>query len=149
MHKLLYPIYKTSPIIDMGFCLPSHTCTCTCTTLSAAIVLHSTSFILGLLFHSLACTTYTTVWIILFYNRWCGLFMVSSPFLLRDGSGNGVDSAGVVWLARDIPAQDGTHQVERQNDKQTDTSHCHLQSQTNRVYNDVHVHVHMYIVHVE
>lgn len=31
------------------------------------------------------------------------------PFLLRDGSGDCVDSARIVWLARDVPAKDGPH----------------------------------------
>ena len=52
---------------------------------------------------------------------------MSSPFLLRDGSGYSVDSAGMVWLARDVPSEDGPHQVEWEDDKQTDTGNGQLQ----------------------
>ena len=52
---------------------------------------------------------------------------VSLPFLLRDGSGYCVHSTGMVWVARDVPSEDGPHQVERENDKQTDAGNSQLQ----------------------
>ena len=51
----------------------------------------------------------------------------ASPFFLRDGSGNSVNSTGVVRLARDVPAKDGAHKIKRQHHKYTDTGHCQLQ----------------------
>ena len=48
------------------------------------------------------------------------------PFFLRNGSGDSVDPAGCVLLPREVPPQDGSDQVEGQDDEQTHANHHKL-----------------------
>ena len=51
---------------------------------------------------------------------------MSVPLLLRDGSGDGVHSARIVWLPQDVPTQDDTDKVQGENHKQTDAGYSNL-----------------------
>jgi len=48
------------------------------------------------------------------------------PFLFWDGSGYSIDPTRKVGLTGEVPAQDCSHQVQRQNYKKTDAAHCNL-----------------------
>ena len=50
------------------------------------------------------------------------------PLLFRDRSGDGVYSAGVVWLAGDVPTQDDAHKVQGEDHKQTDAGYSNLRT---------------------
>lgn len=49
------------------------------------------------------------------------------PFLLRDRPRHSINSAGKVGLARQIPPQNCSHEVQRQDDKEADTADSNLQ----------------------
>jgi len=56
------------------------------------------------------------------------------PLLFRDRSGNGVYSAGVVWLAGDVPTQDDAHKIQGKDHKQTDAGYSNLK--THKIQNN-------------
>lgn len=56
------------------------------------------------------------------------------PFLLGNGSRHSVHSAGEVWLSGQIPPQNCSHEVQRQNDEEADTADSNLHRQTLLIY---------------
>ena len=60
------------------------------------------------------------------YNWTLPISKRSIPLLLRDGSGDSVHSAGVVWLSQHVPTQDDTNKVQGENHKQTDAGYSNL-----------------------
>lgn len=51
---------------------------------------------------------------------------LQEPLLLWYWFRHCVDPTRVIWLARDVPAQNGPHKVQWEDDKQTDTGHREL-----------------------